>query len=76
MTYLGEILLAFDQAANAILGGYAEETLSSRSFRLARDGITQIPQKIINTIFFWEEEHCKKAHSNELLRRHLPRDFS
>ena len=33
MQYIRFVLIAIDQLANAVLGGYADETLSSRIYR-------------------------------------------
>jgi hypothetical protein len=52
--YLLNVLVGIDQLLNALLGGDCDETLSSRAGkhypRLA---------KIINFIFFWQDDHCK-----------------
>jgi hypothetical protein len=29
-------------------------------------------QKIINTIFFWEPDHCKRSYESEMVRSQLP----
>ena len=33
-SWIGEVLVAIDQVVNALLAGYADETISARSFRL------------------------------------------
>ena len=38
MTYGKRTLIAFDQLINTLLGGWPDETLSSRCYRWARDG--------------------------------------
>lgn len=69
-----QIAIAFDQLANAVLGGWADETLSSRAHRLSVKG-KFIPKMIINKIFFWQADHCKEAYVSEQLRNHLPPEF-
>ena len=70
-----QILIALDQLANAILAGYADETLSARAYRLSRDRGRHWPRRVIDALFFWDENHCENAHLAELLRRHLPRQY-
>ncbi len=38
MTYVKALLIAFDQLVNAILGGWPDESLSSRAYRRYMDG--------------------------------------
>jgi len=70
-----QILIALDQLANALLAGHADETLSARAYRLSRDRGRHWPRRVIDAIFFWDENHCEQAHLSELLRRHLPRNY-
>lgn len=51
---------------------YADETISSHSWRWYRDGTRYWPKKIINGIFFLQENHCKEAFESELYGRQLP----
>lgn len=67
-----QVLLALDQLANTLLGGYADESLSSRAWRHHVDGSRSWPRWVIDHIFFWQEEHCKTAWESELERSHLP----
>ena len=47
MTYLEKLWIAFDQLVNTAFGGWPDETLSSRCWRLyAEDGITW-PRRIL-----------------------------
>lgn len=39
MTYGKRTLIAVDQLLNTLLGGWPDETLSSRCYRWARDGV-------------------------------------
>lgn len=69
---LKQILIAIDQLCNAIAWGWADETLSSRAWRWQRRGVRCWPQKLIDTIFFWDENHCRESYESELFGRQLP----
>lgn len=67
---LKQIAVAFDQLVNALLGGYADETLSARAHR------TQSPlERYLDAIFFWDENHCRASYLSELERRQLPPQY-
>ena len=66
------IAIAVDQLVNAILGGWSDETLSSSAFRMDRDGVRSWPRKLIDALFFWQDEHCRNSYESERLRRQLP----
>lgn len=67
-----QFLIALDQLANTLAGGYADETLSARAHRVAEEGGPACPQRVINALFFWERQHCLKAYRSEVERRQLP----
>lgn len=73
-----QILIALDQLLNALFGGYADETLSSRVWRLyLKNNVSgRIFKPIIDTIFFWQEDHCYNSFLSEVKRRQLPKEFS
>ncbi|MBN6079903.1 DNA helicase UvrD [Aggregatibacter actinomycetemcomitans] len=73
------VVVAIDQLFNALIGGAADETLSSRTYRGAM--LAQKPRKrwrvlyrLINGIFF-DRNHCKTAYESEINRRQYPADF-
>ena len=74
------VLIAIDQLFNAIIGGAADETLSSRTYR--RAVLTQskpkkrwrVLYKIINGLFF-DKNHCRTAWESEINRKQYPADF-
>ena len=72
MTYIEGLFIAFDQFINAVLGGWPDETLSSRCYRWARDGVRAWPRKLVDGLFFWQREHCKSSYESERLGRQLP----
>lgn len=59
MTYGKRTLIAVDQLLNTLLGGWPDETLSSRCYRWARDGVRAWPRKLIDGLFFWQREHAR-----------------
>ena len=76
--YLLHLGLAVDQLANALLGGYADETLSARAYRTEQDGrrFGKITRPCIDLLFFWQPEHCKSAMLSEQKRKQLPGFYS
>ena len=67
-----QVLIAVDQLINALCGGMADETLSSRAYRLRVERGRKLPSMLINCLFFWQKDHCKAAYESELERAHLP----
>ena len=58
---------------------YADESLSSRSYRLYRDGKLKWPCILIDTILFWDREgekkHCELSYISEIERNQCPPEF-
>lgn len=68
-----QALVALDQLVNALLWGFADETLSARAYRHAEiKKDRRWPMWIIDHLFFWQDQHCKAAYEAELERAHLP----
>ncbi len=55
-SYGKNVGIALDQLANALSGGWPDETLSSRAYRWARDGVRHWPAKVINRLAWWDKE--------------------
>ena len=72
MAYGKNLFIAFDQLANAFLGGWPDETLSSRAWRRDLEDDVSWPRKLIDAIFFWESDHCRDAYYSEVERRQCP----
>lgn len=71
-----QILIAIDQLANAVFAGYADETLSSRAWRMRkRKKRWAMARRIIDGLFFWQNEHCFQAYESERLRKQLPKEL-
>lgn len=67
-----QILIAIDQVFNTLLGGYADETLSARAYRLELERGRTWARKLIDGILFFDKDHCKESYESEILRRQLP----
>ena len=73
--YFHQLLIAVDQLINAALAGLADETLSSRAYRSQHKKRWLIAVKVINGIFFWQENHCRDAYKFERDIGHVPPEF-
>lgn len=75
--YLFQVLLSLDQLFNTILGGMADESLSSRAWRMENKNkkIGKILRPVIDGIIFWDKDHCYNSFISEVKRRQLPRSF-
>lgn len=63
MNYLVLFLTALSRTLNVLLSGEINQTLSSRAGYMAVHGDWQwvLARKVINGIFFWQDDHCKVA---------------
>lgn len=73
-----QLLIAIDQTLNVLIfffsksGAFADETLSAHAFRLEMErGITW-PRKLIDTLLFFDKDHCQESYMSEIERRQLP----
>ena len=78
--YILQNLIAIDQLFNTLLGGYADETLSSRAYRAEKKRriFGKLFRPLIDTILFFDKNHCLNSYYSEKSRRHWPlelRDF-
>ena len=77
--YGKQLLIAIDQLVNAIIGGWADETLSSRAYR----SDWRTTERIINLLFWWDKQtstigtptvtkyHCELSYLSEMKRLQL-----
>ena len=78
MAYVLNILIALDQLATALVGGYPDETLSSYAFRLEAKGriAGRIFRPLIDWLFLWNGEgHCRAEYFAEKQRLQFPTDL-
>lgn len=72
MNWFKAVLIALDQCVNAMLGGWPDETLSSRCWRWELHGVRSWPRKAVDALFWWEPEHCRESYESERQGRQLP----
>ena len=73
--WLYQLFIAVDQLLNALIGGWADETLSSQAYRADRDGKPwgRIWRPVIDLLFRWQApDHCHQAYLKERQRIHVP----
>ena len=72
------VLVAVDQVANAILGGQSDETISAKTYRMARktnEWKWIKLEKIINNLM-GSATHCHDAYQAEVDRTQISNDYS
>jgi len=74
MRWVWHVLTGLTQLGNAILGGFPDESTSSRAYRQHHKPSWAIAEKIINGIFFWQPDHCRQAFESELNYRQVDPD--
>ena len=77
-----EVLIAVDQLANAILSGYADETISARSYRLGRRdsdaslwGRWRISWVMIDVLFYWQDAYLRVSTGRWPVKWHCERAY-
>lgn len=76
VSYVRQVLISFDQFLNAVAGGWADETLSARSYRLSGESRGWlVMMRVIDTLFFWQVNHCFMSYQMEVIRHHLPPEY-
>lgn len=61
------VLAAWSQFWNAIWGGHRDQSFSSRSYeaKLLGKRWGRIAVPIVNAVFFWEPDHCRRAYLSD-----------
>ncbi len=74
LSYGKAVLIALDQFANALAGGWPDETISSRAWRWDISGRRAWPRKFIDglALIFGDKNHCRASYESERLGRQLP----
>lgn len=75
MSRLAQIAVAADQLCNAIFGGYADETMSSRCWRLREFQPYKTLRPVIDAVLFFDPRHCETSYLNEIARKYMPADL-
>jgi hypothetical protein len=69
---LWNVLVALTQLANTLIGGWPDETTSSRAHRQQERLRWRVVRRAINAAFFWQADHCESAWLAERARRQSP----
>ena len=70
-TYFGRVLVGVDQLANTLIGGWPDETVSARAWRLRRRPAWGLARRVIDGLFFWQDGHCHASYRSERERAHM-----
>ena len=77
--WFGQLLVALDQLANVLItpghsGAWADETLSSRAYRMDYEHKPwgRLMRPLIDGIMFWQLNHCRSAFVSERERLQSP----
>lgn len=78
MGILKNVLIGVDQTANCVVKlvdgwGWPDEMLSARAWRLR--AYHPWLRKIIDGLFFWDDNHCLECYLIEKNRKQLPRPY-
>lgn len=75
--YIFFLLIALDQLLNVILGGFPDETISSRCYRKSDESsVAKVCRYVLDFIFSpWGKNHCEEAFKSELNRKHYSEEF-
>lgn len=72
--YFHNLLVSLDQLCNAFMGGWPDETLSSRFWRWHTDGVRSWPCRCLDRVAAWlgDKDHCRTSYESERTRRQFP----
>jgi hypothetical protein len=75
--YFWRIFVGLTQLLNTVLGGWPDESVSSRVWRLEQQGnaAARWARRSVDAAFFWQTEHCATAYQLERSRYRLPPIF-
>lgn len=70
------ILIGIDQLIWVLVtlgAGHPDETISSAMYRYEKQGklVGIIGRPIIDAIFFWEDQHCRRSYLAEVFRKQI-----
>ena len=83
---LYQLAIGLDQVAHGFVGlllvpfghpvAMADETLSASAWRLhTKSKGWNILRVVIDTLFFWQDQHCYNSYLKEKERKQLPREY-
>lgn len=76
MNYWLAIKVAISRLLNAILGGYSGEMFSARAYRLRNKSLFWgITKEILDSVFWWQLDHCLGCYEFEKARTDKPEEY-
>jgi hypothetical protein len=76
MSYYLAIKVGVSRLINALLCGYSGEMLSARAYRLRNCSLFWgVVKEVLDSVFWWELEHCKQCYEFELNHRDKPEEY-
>ena len=82
IAWFKQLGIAVDQVINVLAtpfhpGAFADETMSSRVWRMDRNGKPwgRILRPVIDALLFFDRDHCRTSYESEKLRSQLPPEF-
>ena len=70
MSYIKNVAISIDKLANSLLWGSNAETLSARAYRMNdKKKRWRVTRSIIDTLLFWDKEHCKASYEASVARK-------
>lgn len=77
---MNQFLIAVDQLINTTIPSYgdawADETFSARCWRNGKnDKYWNMIRIAVDTILFFDKEHCFESYISEYERKHLPEEY-
>ena len=78
MHNLKQLAIAIDQLLNVLIGlvgnrqAWADETMSAHAYRLELERSRSWARKLVDTLLWFDKDHCKESYESEVLRRQLP----
>lgn len=73
--YLLRVLIAIDQLVNTIFGGMPDETISAKLWRLKDRQPYKVLRYIVDTLFWFDKEHCRTSYESEIKKTQLPSNY-
>ena len=73
-SWFKQVLVSLDQMVNALLGGWADETLSSRCWRLRHLPAWGTARRVLDAVagLLGDKDHCRASYNSEWLRLQCP----
>lgn len=71
-----QVAIAFDQLIGTLFGGMTDETMSAVCWRKGKTStIWNATRIIVDTLFWFDPQHCFQSYISEFERRQLPEEY-